>query len=544
MEKGTPQQADGREPDRAGTIVLSRRLVSVNSASSVANRLLSVTVLVWLFQYLVNRLPTEEFAIYPVVMAVMVVAPLFFSLFTGGMARFLIDAYARSDFDAVRGVVSSVLPVLIGAVALFWMVGLTFALNVEKVLKIPVGSEVEARAMMALLVLTYGIRMLVSPFTLGFQIRQAYVELNILEIGRELLRISVLTLFFLLAGPAVVWVVVATAISELVLSAVAVWRSRRLVPELTFDRAFASFAVARRLTSFGIWTSLGQLGGIMYTNAATLILNLHGTPMDVTCFFLGATLYRQTEMLIITAIGPLLPVVTALNATGDRVRLATTVLRGGRYALWASMLIATPAIVFSDIFVRLYIGDEYGRAALVIILFMSIFPVNQATALLAMTALATGRVRAFYLPAFIAQAAGLSIMLALASWYGAGAIGMAAALALVTIASQLLYFWWLNLRLIGAGFSAFLASTLVPGLVPAVVGAGVWIGMRFLVTIESWVELFACGAAGAVAFGLAILVFGLEPAARSRLLARAAPATGWMRHDTTDRKTIPDAALR
>lgn len=501
----------------------------INSASSVANRLLSVTVLVWMFQYLVKRVPTEEFAIYPVVMAVMVVAPLFFSLFTGGMARFLIDAYAREDYEQVRGVLSSVVPVLMAAVAVFWAIGLTFALNVEDVLRIPPGLEPQARLMMVLLVLTYGVRTLLSPFMLGFHIRQAYVELNVLEITRELLRITILLSLLIGVGPAVLWVVVATTTAELALSGVMVWRSRRLVPELRFDYRLSSLGTARKLTSFGLWTSLGQLGGIMYTNAATILLNLHSTPMDVTCYFLGATLYRQTEILIVTAIGPLLPVVTAMNATRDKARLAATVLRSGRYGLWVSMLIAVPAAIYAEPFVRLYVGEEFGTAVVVILLFMAMFPFTQAVTLLPLTAMATGRVRAFYLPAFIAQALGLALMLVLAIRFEAGAIGMAAALCVVTVGSQVVYFWWLSLRLIESDFATFLRSVLVPGLAPAACGALAWLALRMLVPIESWTTLFGCGLLGASVYGAAVILFGFEPAAREALRLRFAKATGRLR---------------
>ena len=57
-------------------IQIDSKLVLINSISSVLQRLLSVSVLVWLQQYLVRRISAEEFGIYQVVLALLVFVPL------------------------------------------------------------------------------------------------------------------------------------------------------------------------------------------------------------------------------------------------------------------------------------------------------------------------------------------------------------------------------------------------------------------------------------------------------------------------------------
>lgn len=450
------------------SIQISRKLVMINSAASVANRILGVTVLIWVYQYLIMRVPSDEFAVYPVVNAIMVVAPLFFSLFTGGLARYVIDAYAKSDLVEVTRVISSVFPMIAVGVAAFWLIGLTFAFNMEKILVVAPEMVGRAHLMMALLIISFGIQMLASPFTLGFHVTQRYVELNLLEILREVIRLGLLLWLLFGIGPNVVWIVIGTTVSDLIRTFIVVIRSRQLVPEFHFDFKLFDPANARKLTSFGLWTALGQLGGLMYTNAATIILNLYGTANDVTCFFLGATLYRQVEILILRAIGPLLPVMTAMHTMKDKDRLASTVIQGGKYGLWASLAIATPAVIYSDIFVALYVGEEFEQAAVVIVLFMIVFPFTQATSLLPMVAVAMARLREFYLPAFLFQILGFILMLAISATFDAGAIGVTLALTLTTIGSQLFYYWNLSMKLIGINFTTFFRQIIVPGVLPSI----------------------------------------------------------------------------
>lgn len=507
------------EEDRPA-IVFSGRLAMINSASTVMARLLNVTVLVWMYQHLIARLPTDEFAIYPVIMAVMVFAPLFFSLFQGGLARYVIDAFAKKDLEGVTDIVSAVVPLLAAAVAFFWLIGISFAFVIEHVLVVPVGMVEDARLMMILLVLSFGFQMIVNPFTVGFHVHQRFVELNLLEVGRELLRTLLLLVFLLGLGPSVLWVVIANVIAELSFTATAALRSRQMVPQLRFEWQRFKVARARQLVSFGMWTALGQLGGVMHSNASTIVLNIYGSPVDVTAYFIGATIYRQIEVLMSHAVSVLLPVVTAMHAVGDKARLASTVLRGGRYGLWASLVIAVPAVIYSDIFVILYVGEEFLQAAVVIILFMAIRPFVDAVALLPLTAMATARVREFFLPAFLFLAAGLVVIVLAARVVENPAIVVTAVIAAVSIGSMLIYFWRFCLRLIDVSFASFLRLVIVPGWFPALVGGIAWMGLRLLMDIDTWAELLLCGFLGALVYGAAIVLFGLEPETRTNAMAR------------------------
>ncbi|MEE8454292.1 MAG: lipopolysaccharide biosynthesis protein [Limibaculum sp.] len=500
-------------------IIVCKRLVAFNSASSVAARFINLMVLLWMYQYLLKRVSAEEFAVYPVVTAIMVFAPLFFSFFSGGVSRYVIDAYAKGDFEEVSRTVSSILPMLVGSAAVFLAAGLLFSFNIEKVLNIAPQMVGDARIMMSLLIAGFALQMVCLPFGIGYQVRQRYVELNLLGILSNMLRIVLLLIFLLGIGPGVIWVVVATFISKTAHLAVLVTRSRRLVPELRFEWRLFEMGKARELMSFGVWTTLGQLGTVMYTNAATLVLNLYGSAVDVTSYHIGATFYRQLHSTIGMAALPLQPAITAMNALADRRRLAATVLRGGRYALWVSMIVAAPLALYADTFIGLYLGPKYSTAAMVIVLFMLIFPFREPTRLLPMTAMAMAQMRVFFLPAFLFQLFGLGLMLYFAARQDMGAVGVTLALTIITVASQLLYFWRLCLRLIGTAFPTFARDVLLRGLAPALAGLLVWGALKFTAPPEDWFRLGLYGALGALVYVAVLLGACLDDGERRDLLA-------------------------
>lgn len=495
-------------------VVVSKRLVAINAASSIVTRILNVTVLVWMYQYLITRIPAEEFAVYPVVTAIMVFAPLFFAFVTSGISRYVVDAYARGDFDEVRTILSSMMPLLTLAAGIFLVAGLAFSAYIHHVLNIPPQMIQDAQIMMGLLVVSFIVQMMALPFLAGYHVKQRFVELNLLMVLRDLLRIALLLILLLTLETRVIWVVVATVISEMLFQIVTIIRARRMVPELRFDHRLVNWARARQLLGFGAWTSLGRLGATMYTNAATLILNFHGSAVDITSYFIGATFFRQLEGLIGTAITPLLPVLTAMNAEDDRQRFTATVFRGGRYGLWVAMMVVTPLMIYADDFILLYLGPDYAQASMVIILFMIIFPFNHPTVLLPLAAMAMARVREFFLPAFLFQLAGLGLMFLFTAGLDMGAIGVTMALTIITIGSQLSYYWQLCLKLTDRPFRDFASAVLKPGLAPAVAGTIAWTGMKLAVPIESWLTLFICAGTGGCVYLAVLFGFCLDKSER------------------------------
>lgn len=513
-EDSKPASGDGRHKN----VAVSKRLVAINSASSIIARIFNVTVLLWAYQYLLKRIPAEEFAVLPVVTSVMVVAPLFFTFFSGGIGRYVVDAYAKGEFDRVTALVSSIFPLMAATAAVFLAAGYLFAAHIEQVLNIAPTMVSDARVMMALLVTNFALQMLAVPFRTGYTVRQRFVELNLLGIVRDLLRIVLLIILLVGVGPQVIWVVVATVVSETLHTAVVVMRSVTMIPQLRFRPSLYDGRQARDLMSFGMWTALGKLGDIFYTNAATILLNLYGTAVDVTSYHIGATFFRQLDSTVSRAAQPLMPVLTAMHALDDRNRMARTVFRGGRYALWMVMAIAAPLIIYADDFIGLYLGGaEYSKASLVIVFFMIMFPFTKPITLLSMTAMAMAQVRPFFLPAFLSKILMFLIMLCMAWYSDLGAIGITLSLTVVVVAMQVGYYWPLCLKMTGTRFHDFFDQVLVPGFLPALAGSVVWFALKLYDRPDSWTALLAFSVLGGLVYLAVLFGFCLNTQERQDL---------------------------
>jgi O-antigen/teichoic acid export membrane protein len=508
-------------------VVVSQRLVAINAASSLVARLLNVTVLLWMYQYLLTRISPGEFAVYAVLMALMAFAPLFFSVFTGGVSRYIVEAYALGQPRRVAEITSSILPLLATAATAFTTTGLVIAAHVEDVLTIAPGMEDTARLMLTLLVINYALQVVTLPYATGFHVRQRFVELNTLGILRDVLKIILLVTFLVGIGPSVLWVVVANVVADQTHLLAVLYRSRQLVPEVRFKPSLFRWATGRKLVSFGLWTTMGQLANMMATSVGILILNEYGTALDVTVYHLGATAYRQIESAIGLAAFPLLPALTAMHSLADRARLARTTLRGGRYGLWVALFVACPAAIFSREFVQLYLGEGFADAAIVLSLFMGVFLFVGPTSLLPMLAMAMARVRDYHLAFFTASALGLLLTLYLVAVRGLGAIGVALSLLITMGVAELFYFWPLQRRLTETRWGDFFSAVLFRGLLPAAVASGVWMLIDQLAPPSSWLTLVVAVASGGVVYAAVLFGFCLDEndrniarRLRSKLLGR------------------------
>jgi O-antigen/teichoic acid export membrane protein len=492
-------------------VAIDRRLVYVNSASSAAARLLNVFVLVWMYQYLLERISSEEFAIYPVIVSVMAFAPLFSSLFTGGVSRYVVDAYARRETEQVTRLISSLFPLLAVFGVVLLGLGLVFSWHIDHVLAIAPGQLWDARIMMVLLISSFLLTFILLPFGVGFHVKQKFVYLNLIEVARTVLRIVVLFVLLFGVSTRVLWVVVATVCAEVAATLLKTLVSRRLVPELRFRPRLFDFKTAKKLVGFGFWTSIGQLVAMIHTSAAVIILNLFGTSIDVTAYYIGSMIDRQIRTMTSMAVSPVQPAVTAMHATGDLKRMGRAYLRGGRYALWVTLLAACPLSVYSQEFVQLYIGNTYAETAIVIILLMGTFPFIFSTFMLGPVAIATARVRVFFLGAFITQVICVGLMVALVHWMEAGAVGVALAIFIVHVMANVVFFWPLGLTLAGEKLGRFLRQTIVPGLMPSLVGLVVWGGLKLHDAPDTWMELGAYTLIGALFYVAALYVYCMEP---------------------------------
>ena len=498
-------------------VTISKKLVAINSASSVVARLLNVSVLIWMHQYLLRRISPDEYSLLPVLMAVMVFAPLLTNILTSGLGRYIVESYAKGDERGVIQIVSTMFFPLLGAGILVLAGGLVFSWYIDHILKIAPHRLWDARIMMSLLILSLAIRLPLAPFGVGLHVKQKFVIQNMLNVSAELFRITLLCILLIGISPRVLWVVVASVTAEVCRLMVRMNISRRLVPQLKLKLSEINWSRAKEIISFGIWNFLGDIARMIQSAANPILLNELATPMDVTCFYVGSIPYRQFGSWHSLVYNPLLPPLTAMHASGNKLQMRNTYLRGGRYGLWAAVLFALPLIVFRNEVIHLYIGDKFIIAAEVMALLLVTFPVSIGQEILFSIAHASAQIHRTTRRVLIIRLVNLALAIYMVGVLKMGAIGAALALMVTEIAGMLILIYPLAFDMTDVSLHKWLKRTFAPGILPGIPAAAIWYGLKFLVHPTSWIGLGLCVAAGAICYLVVLLTFALQENEREDL---------------------------
>jgi len=511
---------------------ISKKLLLINSASSVAAKVINVSVLVWLYRHLVLRIGPEEYSLLPVLTTVIVLLPTLTSVLTSGLGRYILAAYAEGDQRRVTQITSTMVVPLLATGTVLMIGGMLFAWNVDRILDIPAGRESDARIMMALLVFSVAIRPPLAPFCVGLYVRQKFVLQNVIRIGCDVVRFSLLFALLLGVSTRVLWVVVSNVVAELVSHMVLLVWSVRLIPALKFRVREIRWELTRELVSFGGWNFLAVVAHRLRQTAMPVILNKLATPMDVTLFSFGSLGRRQIDQWTYVAMAPLYPVVTGMHAMGAKGRIRHLYLRGGRISLWVTLAASVPAMIYATEIMQLYVGSELAAAGAIMVLTLAGLPIALGASMTWGVAHATGNIRPVGIRNSITQLATIGVALYLVGVAGWGAIGPAYAALAVGSVSTVFLTWPLGLKLADVKFDTWIRETLFPGLVPAATGAVVWATLKLVVQVDTWSKVGLCTLLGGLCYGAVLLRFCLAPRDRddlAQVLARIKPLAGVQR---------------
>jgi O-antigen/teichoic acid export membrane protein len=481
-------------------VLVSKRLILINSASSLAAKLLNLSVLVWLQQYLLRRISPAEYSLLPVLYSVMAFAPLVTTILTGGLGRYITVAYARGDDDEVTRIVSTMFPILCAAGLCLLTVGWVFAWHVDSALNIPPERIQDARLMMAILMLSAAVRLPLAPFGAGFFVRQRFVLQNIIKVGCDVFRLALLFTLLFGVSTRVLWVITATTAGEFLNLAISRSVSMRLVPALRFRWSHIHWPVAKEITSFGGWQFVGQVADTIRVSMDPIILNRFATPIDVTCFHIGTLAMRHIHQLSMVMRSPLQPALTAVHATGDADRLARMYVRGGRIALWSSLVFVVPLSILAPDIIRLYVGEKYAQAVPVMVLSLFLFPLAYGSTMTPAVANAKGKIREWTLILAGMNALNVILTVVFVVFMQKGAVGSIAATMLAMAIAYPLFVYPLGCRLAQVTMKRWLRETIAPGLGPAIASGVVLLTLRYLLSPTTWVGIGAVSSLGTVAY--------------------------------------------
>lgn len=491
-------------------IEISKKRLLTNTASSAISIVINISVLLWLQQFLLKRISPEEYSLIPVLLSIMAIAPLFTIIFTGGIGRYITVAYAKNDNDGIKQICSTMFPILLVVGLLFLFCGWFAAWNIERLIIIDSQLIDDAKIMFAMLIFSAAIRLPLSVFGSGFIVTQKLYQEDFIKIGCQLLRVAIL--FGLLYGVSVrvLWVVVALVISELVVMAISIPISLRLVPEQRVVWGKWRKSLAKEITNYGSWGFVNQIAETIKQAFDPLILNQFSSAVAVSTFYVAGLVPRQLKLVLFPITRPFIPILAAMCATEDFIKLRNTYLRVARYHAWLLLSIAVPAIVFSDEIISLYLGGLYQDSANIMVILIIITVLDSFNALGSGTVAADGRMKALAIRKLTVYGVNVILATFFIVYLEQGAIGAAIATLISIILIDVTITWPFCRRVAHCSTRDWLMEVVYPCIGAALPSILLCLIARNLFNINTWFELILTSFFSWLLFVIVVAFFGLR----------------------------------
>lgn len=486
------------------------KLYAINASSSVLTRLIQITALVWVNQFLIKNIPAEEYVLYPVILSLMIAGELFTKVFTSGISRFIVEKDAKNDQLGLTQIASSMLPFLLLAALIIIGIGGLAAWKIQWLIKVEPIYEMDARLMLSMLIFNLVAAVVSTPFSVGLYARQKFVALNILDLATEALRVGLMVVFLFAISPKVIWLVVSSTIAISINLAWRIWITRRELPALKFKASQVSKGTAFEILRFGGWTSTTGVTKVVERTGPFTLLSHFGTAFDIVVFNLGNLVDITVKKILQSATLPMQPALTRKYAQGGMTQLHSLYYRGGRYHLWILLFLAVPLIAFRYEIVTLYVGEKYLPAADIMLLFLLSYPFSYSGAMFYRIANASGRVGEYHSVEILSTFTYLAAMVVATTVLDLGGMGIAAATLGNAVVTNLLFFWPRGLKMVEGKFSNFFSQVLWPGCLPCVVATASGLALNAVAPPHSWLAIALYSSLLAIIYCATLYCFTME----------------------------------
>ncbi|HEX2175487.1 MAG TPA: oligosaccharide flippase family protein [Nocardioidaceae bacterium] len=461
-----------------------------NTVSNSLGRAVSVATTFFLTPFILHSLGETAFGLW--VLAQVVVS--YGSLLDLGMGsaiiKYVAEVHAKQDSAGAHRLLATATRLYLALAVVALAIGLTVATQAYRVVDLSRGDERSLTAVLAIVTVGFSINLAATPATATLRGLQRYDITNVLTVSNVLAN-AALTILVLSRGGDVVAMVAVTVPVALVTQVVAITVVRRLHPAFALRWSPGSRATARRLTTFGLTLTVGQLALLLQKKSSEIIVGTMLAVSAVTPYALAQRLSELPHVISDQFIKVLLPVASELNASGDSAPLRQLYLVSTRITLALMLPLALCAAVLAGDLLELWVGAEYrDNAALVVVLVLaSVALTSQWPAGSVLQGM--DRFGPVAVAALVSGVANVILTIALVGPYGL--MGVALGTLVPTVAEAFLFVLPFTLRALHVPFRQLVTHVAAPVLLPVAPCVLVLLLTQRLVPGPTWLGVIASG---------------------------------------------------
>ncbi|HYA43302.1 MAG TPA: oligosaccharide flippase family protein [Syntrophobacteraceae bacterium] len=257
-------------------------------------------------------------------------------------------------------------------------------------------------------------------------------------------------------------------------------------PPVRYSARFVSKSTWRTLFNFGVFAFIGDMASqIIFYTSSILITLLLGVEA-VTFYSIALMLIDNTRRVVYEIVRVMTPDILKLTARESMAEVQNLVLRGTRTSMFVAVPILMGLIVFGNQFVSLWMGPQYTKSAVVLMILAVGSFASSAARPLTPTLLGLNQVRFWSFVSVIEALLNmcLSVLMVIAFKLDIYGVALGTAIPMILISGFVLPV--LSCRRIGMNFSAYFRKTFARWFIASVLTGLLFFAISALPIAANW----------------------------------------------------------
>jgi O-antigen/teichoic acid export membrane protein len=446
-----------------------------NTIYNSIGRIWLMLVILLLTPYILHKLGVQVFAVWSLVFVVAnYLGVLDFGIRTS-FAKYIAEYHTKKDQDSINGVINCGI-IFYLAFSLF-VTALAVGLRGSIISLLQIPPSIHEESMFAILgmVLIFSMNNIFSIFEAVLVGLQRMDVQNKIMIFASIFNIAG-TFFFLEKGLGIRGLVINYGIVSLVIIALNIYFSYRLLPFLRIGLSRVDKEIFKRLFNYGVKMQISSFAFIMHQQADKIILSHFLGLNFVTFYELGQKAANGIRTLPILLLTALVPAVSELEAHDNKEKLRELYERGSKYiSLMVFPLILLSIMIATDL-INLWVGDKFPLAVLSFQILVIGYVINVLTGM--GTSIVRGVGRPEYETRYAVLTLVVQLVLSLSLVQIIGYRGVLVSVLITTVVAAL-YFLLIFHKLFKLDFKTFAKTTYVKPLAASLIAFAITCGLSY-----------------------------------------------------------------
>lgn len=457
-------------------------------ATNVASFIINIVVGLFMVPYYIRHLGVASYGLIPLATSLTAYLSLIAMALNGAVSRYLVIDIHKNDIASANRVFNTAFFAITTLALALIPVGAVLSWYAPHIFSIPANVEGGAKWLFFLSMLSFLVGIITGNFSVSTYAFNRLDLQNLINISAVVGRTLPVIIFFTLFGAGVQWVGWAFMAGALIALSLSVLAWRKLTPFLAINTRDFDLKKLGQLTNMGWWLTINQVGTLLFLNTDIIIVNLLFGP-EITGKY-GAVM--QWPMLLRTMAGVFAgvfsPMVLILFARGDHEKMLLLCKKSLKFLSLGMALPIGLICGFGGIVLKLWLGPEFTRYSVLLVIMCAHLSVNLAVLPLFSIQTAANKVR---VPGWVTLASGVMMLilaLILGKFTPLGVYGVALAGAVMLTLKNVVFTPIYAAMILGINKTAFL-NPLLGGVTGTILVWAACVVSSKIVMPGSWITL-------------------------------------------------------